>query len=105
MSLRQNSNNQRQTDSRCEDMLLCNFLHSTLFYQSIQSFWTAMIYSFLHYLTKCRFECIVYESLDCGSTGLISTTGVPSIASIGPTFNLFPATSKTVTRCKPSGLG
>jgi len=47
----------------------------------------------------------LYASADWGSTGLISTTGVPSIASIGPTFSLSPAMARTVTRCKPSGFG
>ncbi len=46
-----------------------------------------------------------YESADCGSTGLISITGVPSIASIGPTLNPSAVISITVTRCKPSGFG
>src|SRR5258705_7195032 len=45
------------------------------------------------------------ESADVDSTGLRSTTGVPSIASIGPTLTLVPAISRTVTRCRPNGLG
>jgi hypothetical protein len=35
----------------------------------------------------------------------MSTTGVPSIASSGPTFSLRPAISRTVTRCNPEGFG
>ena len=56
-------------------------------------------------LLECTVRLSHYESADWGSTGLISTTGVPSIASIGPTFNLSPEISRTVTRCKPSGFG
>ena len=48
---------------------------------------------------------LYYASADCRSTGFISTTGVPSMASIGPTFNLFTVISKTATRCRPSGFG
>jgi hypothetical protein len=35
----------------------------------------------------------------------MSTTGVPSIASSGPTFNSRPTISSTVTGCEPSGFG
>ncbi len=35
----------------------------------------------------------------------MSTTGVPSIASIGPILIRFPTISRTVTRCSPSGFG
>ncbi len=35
----------------------------------------------------------------------MSTTGVPSIASSGPTFSSRSATSRTVTRCNPRGFG
>lgn len=35
----------------------------------------------------------------------MSTTGVASSASIGPTRSRFPAISLSVTRCNPSGLG
>ena len=37
-------------------------------------------------------------------TGLISTTGVPSIASSVPTMRRPPSTARTVTRCRPIGL-
>ena len=36
---------------------------------------------------------------------LISTTGVPSNASIGPIFRRVPSTSRTVTVCSPIGFG
>ena len=36
---------------------------------------------------------------------LISTTGVPSNASIGPIFTRVPSSSRTVTGCSPSGFG
>ena len=39
------------------------------------------------------------------STGLRSTTGVPSTASSGPTRSRRPSTSSTVTRCSPIGFG
>ena len=35
----------------------------------------------------------------------MSATGVPSIASIGPTLIRFPTISRTVTRCNPNGFG
>ena len=35
----------------------------------------------------------------------MSTTGVPSIASSGPTRNRKPSLSKILTRCRPIGLG
>jgi hypothetical protein len=47
----------------------------------------------------------IFESSDCWSSGLISTTGVPSMASIGPTLRKFPFLAKTETRCRPNGLG
>jgi hypothetical protein len=40
----------------------------------------------------------LHLSSDRDRTGLISMTGVPSIASIGPTFNRSPAISNTLTR-------
>jgi predicted methyltransferase len=45
-----------------------------------------------------EFELVRHPSSDRDRTGLISMTGVPSIASIGPTFNRCPAISNTVTR-------
>src|SRR5919197_1445992 len=38
-------------------------------------------------------------------TGLMSTTGVPSIASSGSTLSLRSAISRTTTGCRPSGFG
>ena len=38
-------------------------------------------------------------------TGLMSTTGVPSIASSGPTASSRPSIPSTVTSCRPSGFG
>src|SRR5712671_4069961 len=46
-----------------------------------------------------------HPSADRESTGLISTTGVPSIASNGPTLISRPEISSTRTRCNPSGFG
>jgi len=46
----------------------------------------------------------VYDSAD-PDTGLMSTTGVPSIASIGPTYRRPGFIFKTFTRWSPSGLG
>ena len=40
-----------------------------------------------------------------GSTGLMSITGVPSIASIGPIRNRDPSISRTTTGCRPRGFG
>jgi hypothetical protein len=56
-------------------------------------------------LLECTGEVSHSASADWVRTGLISTTGVPSIASIGPTFTFFLVISRTVTRCKPSGFG
>src|SRR5207247_8630872 len=39
------------------------------------------------------------------STGLMSTTGVPSMASMGPILRRLPAIDRTVTRWRPSGFG
>src|SRR5580765_434086 len=39
------------------------------------------------------------------SSGLMSITGVPSIASIGPTRRRFPTIFRTVTGCNPMGFG
>src|SRR5262249_50027137 len=39
------------------------------------------------------------------STGLMSTTGVPSMASIGPTRRRLPLISRIVTGLRPTGLG
>src|SRR4029077_16119532 len=36
---------------------------------------------------------------------LISTTGVPSNASIGPIFMRLPSISRTITGCSPRGFG
>jgi hypothetical protein len=47
----------------------------------------------------------VHESIDSRSTGFMSATGVPSIASIGPILTRLPTISRTVTRCSPSGFG
>jgi hypothetical protein len=46
-----------------------------------------------------------HRSSERGRIGLISMTGVPSIASIGPTLNRSPEISNTFTRCSPTGLG
>lgn len=45
------------------------------------------------------------QSSDGDSTGLRSMTGAPSMASIGPTFSRFPATSRTITRCQQAETG
>ena len=39
------------------------------------------------------------------STGLMSTTGVPSMASRGPTCRRFPSIARTVTVWRPNGFG
>src|SRR5712675_1499242 len=52
-----------------------------------------------HYLAR------YHPSANRESTGLISTTGVPSIASSGPTLISRPEISSTFTRCSPSGFG
>ena len=46
-----------------------------------------------------------YPSAQSTRTGLTSTTGVPSMASIGPIRNRVPEISRTVTRCSPNGFG
>ena len=46
-----------------------------------------------------------YASAQSTRTGLTSTTGVPSMASIGPIPNRVPEISRTVTRCSPNGFG
>jgi hypothetical protein len=46
-----------------------------------------------------------HQSGDARRTGFMSTTGVPSIASSGRTFNSRPTISSTVTGCNPSGFG
>ena len=46
-----------------------------------------------------------YRSGTVRSTGLMSTTGVPSMASSGPTFSLPGASSSAVTRWRPRGFG
>ncbi len=48
---------------------------------------------------------VIQESGGSESTGFMSMTGVPSMASNGPTLSCRPVTSKTVTRCNPRGLG
>jgi hypothetical protein len=50
-------------------------------------------------------QCCAQRTGSQESTGLISTTGVPSITSIGPIRNRFLPTFRTVTRCSPSGFG
>src|SRR6267154_1333169 len=50
-------------------------------------------------------QATTHQSADRESTGLISTTGVPSIASSGPTLISRPEISSTFTRCSPSGFG
>ncbi len=54
---------------------------------------------------SCSGDQVTTPSSPPASTGLMSTTGVPSMASIGATRNRCSATSNTVTRCSPTGLG
>ncbi len=55
--------------------------------------------------TSCSGDQVTTPSSPPASTGLMSTMGVPSMASIGATRNRCSATSNTMTRCSPRGLG